>query len=119
MRTGEFFRFLVEWSGRSCALTMTIAWSSGPLTVTGILRPFGRERSLQGWTLVPPIEHGGSACFQPTTLHLDIMATRRVFALPETGEVRLRWWNSPDVMFELELLPDIFTAETATEFRAS
>jgi hypothetical protein len=98
---------------------MHVVWGHGPLTITGILRPLGRERSLRGWTLVPPVEHGGKACFQPTVLHLDIMATRRVIVDESGGDVRLRWYNSPDVMFELERLPEIFTDETATEFFAS
>lgn len=90
---------------------MEVAWGHGPIVVTGILRPHYSERSLRGWALVPPIEFGGSENFRSTPLQLDVTPVRRVLCDELTGDVRLRYWNTPEVMFEIARLPDVMSAE--------
>ncbi|GAC1414667.1 MAG: hypothetical protein NVSMB5_02900 [Candidatus Velthaea sp.] len=111
MRLGVFHKLLQAWSEKPCALTMHAVWGQGKLVVTGILRADLAGTGLRGWSLVPPEQFGGLANFRTMALDLDRKNVRKVLYREDTGAPYLRYYTTTDVVFDLEVLPDPFTAE--------
>lgn len=91
---------------------MHAVFGDGPLTITGILRPFFSLTSIRDWALVPPVEHGGTQAFKVTPLHFETMRKRVVVLDDRTQEPTLRYWSHPELIFELAVICDMqLTAE--------
>ena len=93
---------------------MHVVWGHGTLVITGILRANAGAMTLRDWQLVPPEAFGGIDNFRSVTLDLDRKNVRKVLHREDTGAPYLRYYTTTDVMFDLELLPDAFTAAAAS-----
>jgi hypothetical protein len=108
LRVGIFVRTLNEWSEKPCVLTVRVASTGAEVRITGILRSYFSVRSLHGWALVPPRQHGGFTAVKLTQLNIAD-AQQRDVVFDGHGR-RLRFATSAGVDFELERDDAILTA---------
>ena len=105
---GIFLRTLNEWSEKPCVLTVRVASTGAEVRITGILRSYFSVRSLHGWALVPPRQHGGFTALKLTQLNIAD-AEQRDVVLDGHGR-RLRFGSAAGIVFELVRDEAIFTA---------
>lgn len=99
LRLGRFGEQLIAWAEKPCTLTIAIAGAS-ELRVAGILRPYFSLRSMRGWALVPPQQHGGFETMRLTPLEFADATIRVVTG--EGAQRRLRFALDRRAIFILE-----------------
>lgn len=106
VRRGAFGEVLERWAERPCVLTLRVVATGAELRTVGVLRAYHSLRSLHGWALVPPQQHGGFGAIRLTELPFADAVREVVGDGPET---RLRF-SLGEASFELERDRMPFTA---------
>lgn len=107
MRLGAFGDVLAAWAEQPCVLTLIVAETGARVRYTGILRAYHSVRSLHGWALVPPEQHGGFGSIRMTELALADAAREVVGNGPDRA---LRFAPNAATICELRRDPALLTA---------